>query len=231
MPHLEHDYYPYSPENERLEQLSARGECDIPRVINDYLLQTHGPALEIGGPTKQGYLLLNNVEFPNKLVISNAYPETEDVARMDVTTRLPFENSSLGCIISSCLPVVDLSNPLRDAREINLVIRSLNTLADDFTNSRYDRLPLDEFTNISPRTAFIKESCRVLETGGLLVIKSLLGSELRIINQLGFEELASVQFSSPKNDSIWIQKEYIFRLNNPNKYRAIGQAAINNALI
>ena len=227
----EHDNYPYEPAKHG--QLGSSEFCnnnEVTDVINTCLSNTKGLALEIGGPTEKGYLLLKNVEFPNKLVISNAYPEDEETACIDVTTRLPFEAGSVGCVISSCLPVVDLLNPLRDAREINLVLKNINLLADDVAIGKYDKLHSDAFANISPRIALIRESCRVLEDGGLFVIKSLLKSELKIIQELGFEEIASVKYSPLNNDSIWVQKEYVFRLDNSNKRRAIGKAALGEII-
>lgn len=223
----EHDSYPYIPAKCSQPELSEFCKnSEFTDVINDCLLNTKGLALEIGGPTKKGYLLLNNVKFPNKLVISNAYPENSETARMDVTTKLPFEDDSVGCVISSCLPVIDLSNPLRDAREINLVLRNINSLADDVSTGKYDKLHSEAFANISPRIALIRESCRVLEGDGLFVIKSLLKSELKIIQDLGFEEVASVQYSLSNNDSIWMQKEYVFKLSNFSKQRTVGKAAL-----
>lgn len=226
--HKEYFNYPY--ESSILTRSESCDHKNASEIINECLQKTTGLALEIGGPTEMGYELLKGVNFPNKLVISNAYPENGDYLAMDITENLPFENESLGCVISSGLPVVDLLNPIRDAHEVKLAVRVLNSLAERIGNG--DDAALDELanTNISPRVSLINEASRLLEDGGLLIIKSLLNSELKIINQLGFEEIISFDHESANYRSIWDQKEYVFRLNRSKHLRHFGCIAAKHCI-
>lgn len=220
--------YPFKSIDSKTPEILETRQNEFQGVINNYLEATRGVAVEIGGPTENGYRLLNGVYFKNGLIISNAYPETEDISRIDITASLPFENNSVGCVVSSCLPLIDLTNPLRDPREINVVIKKLDFLASNLSKGVFDNFSPDGLSSISPRTALIKEAHRVLEVGGLFIIKSLLDSELQIIKSLGFNEVASAEYSVSKPKTIWIQKEYAFRLEDPSRKITLGDLAIKN---
>lgn len=216
------EYFNYPYESSIVTQSESFNYKNTSVIINECLQKTTGLALEIGGPTETGYELLKGVSFPNKLVISNAYPENGDYLTMDITEKIPFDDKSLGCVVSSCLPVVDLLNPIRDAREIKVVVRELDLLAERIKSGDYAALNELINTNISPRISLINESSRLLEDGGLLIVKSLLNSELKIIDHLGFEEIVSVNHDLTDQNGMWNQKEYGFRLNRSKHLRYFG---------
>lgn len=221
--HKEYSQYPY-------ESTKVNFETDHynASLINECLSKTSGVALEVGGPTEKGYQLLKMVNFPNKLVISNAYPETDEIAKVDITKEIPFPNKSLGCVISSFLPIVDLANPLRDAREIKIVLRETKLLAEKMIDGVCDDFCSDGLVKVSPRLSFIREAYRVLEDDGILLIKGLTMSELKILDKLGFREVASAECSYINNpDNMWIQKEYAFCLNRLNDGSAIGKFVLD----
>jgi len=222
----EYDQYPFVPDNEYLGKLSIDTCNDgISAVLNDYLAQTKGPALEIGGPTRNGFKMLENIDFPNKLIISNISPENDDIANIDIM-NLPYENGSLGCIIASRLPISLLDTNC--VNDINNTINTIGLFADDVSKLKYDKLHDKEFIRISPRIALIAEASRTLERNGLLITKHLLQSELSLVRGLGFDLLYHIESSRNEHQDGWKRGEYVFQLKN-NDHLA-GVFAVKNCL-
>lgn len=215
MTFLEHDRYPYKPDDEYLKRLSIEVDNNVSDVINNYLLQTNGLALEIGGPTKTGFSVLEGVTFPNKLVISNVFPDDDSVADIDVTD-LPFNDNSLGCIIASRLPI---SFPDIDGfkEKPGLVLNNLDILAYDFKLGQYNKIRDERIVKSSPRIALAREARRTLECGGLLITKHLLENEIKIIEDLGFSMVYHIESFSGQQRDRWHRGEYVFRLDDMDK--------------
>lgn len=212
MGYKEYDHYPYNPDSEYLEKISVNSySIEVSANLNERLSQTKGPALEVGGPTKHGFKILEGVEFPNKLIISNILPENEDIANIDIMD-LPYDNESLGCIIASCLPISPLGEDCDNGIDSANII--INLFANDISNFRYDKLCDKEFIKISPRIALIAEASRTLERDGLLFTKHLLQSELNIIKDLGFDLLYFIKLSDYEQQCNWKRGEYVFQLKN-----------------
>lgn len=220
----EYDKYPYAPSSEYISRLAVESrDGEIFATLNDYLANTKGPALEIGGPTRSGFKVLENVDFPNKLIISNISPEDDDIANVDVM-NLPFEDGSLGCIIASRLPLslddTDCVNEIRATMDV------IDLLADEITNSRFDKLSDRDYINISPRIALIVEARSKLERNGLLVTKHLLDSELTLVKALGFDLLYHIGSANNLHEDDWRRGEYVFQYKGND--RMLGNISVKN---
>lgn len=205
----EYDKYPYVPDSEYTSRLAVESHDDeIFATLNDYLANTKGPALEIGGPTRNGFKILENVDFPNKLIISNISPEDDDTASIDIM-NLPFEDGSLGCIIASRLPLSLVDTDC--ANEIRATMNDIDLLVEEISNSRFDRLSDKSFVKTSPRIALIAEARSKLERNGLLITKHLLNSELTLVKALGFDLLYHIKSANDAHNDNWRRGEYVFQ--------------------
>lgn len=222
----EYDQYPYIPGNEYLGRLSIDVcNIEVASILNDYLAQTKGPALEIGGPTRDGFRILENIDFPNKLIISNVSPESDDIANIDIM-NLPYGDGALGCIIASRLPISLCDTNCTS--EINATMVAIGLLADDISKLKYDKFHDRDFIGTSPRIALIAEARRTLEVNGLLITKHLLRSELNLVKDLGFDLLYHIKSSKNEHNDDWQRGEYVFRLKD--NASLVGTAAVKTCI-
>ena len=100
--------------------------------LHETIQQTTSPLVELGGPTPQGYELVDFDNFPDKqILIINIDPQTvkrdldnrnysisPEKKRVDLqadATKLPFEDQSIGVLFASALPIDIHADIFRDA--------------------------------------------------------------------------------------------------------------------
>lgn len=152
---------------------------------------THGPVLEIGGPTMGGYHFLEGIKLPSKPLITN---NTKDNVPKDMRDQveqivdgrnLPFGSESQGIILMKSLDIAE-STPA-----------TINTpeFKDKFQRAELEmeRLALGvlEFKDVkdSLRAQIYTEVWRTLKKDGLFFTDGTL-KEVLALEKLGFELLA-----------------------------------------
>jgi len=128
--------------------------------INDIVINTDGPLIEIGGPTEGGYELIDVDALPKKLIVSN------------ISNNAPIYDSA-GELIEYYGRVDFLADgknmPIKDDSAAGVFMSGIPTKNDD--------------------KSFIKEAHRVLKNKGLLLIQGMGEINLDYIQQLGFNPL------------------------------------------
>lgn len=136
------------------------------------------PVVEVAGPTSAGYQSLQGVRFRTKPIITNRSSATRyvggstnpadfplsDRQNIDIVAdakQLPFTDESLGVIMASCLPKVNIFD---DSRNMSLeqMHGILASAAAELSQGNY---PASEVA-ISPRVGFWVEAARTLKRGG-----------------------------------------------------------------
>ncbi len=143
--------------------------------LEEEIKRRHGPLIEVGGPTKGGFELVDYSNLVDKIFISNVYPGCplydsqtgkllEYVGKIDFQAdarSLPFGDSSIGGLFASYLP--------------------------------------DEI-----REKVIYEAKRVLETGGLLIWQGGTEKDLKMAKKIGFTLMIySKHFHECDNTYTW----------------------------
>jgi hypothetical protein len=178
---------------------------DIAQTIHDL----QGPSAEIGGPSPLGYDALNDVEFPQKPLVTNiagsryngvAFTGGDTLAPIDKSyldaladsRHLPFKNESMAALFASYLPWDP--QEVRVPSEDEALKAYLKQKSEIFTNfiSKIPGHSLEELAQtpeaeFSPRIGMLLESARTLKPGGLVILSGPLEGDLKIAQQLGFK--------------------------------------------
>ena len=139
------------------------------------------PVIEVAGPTTSGYAVLDGLALFSKPIVTNIgssekYSEpgkfdqlTEnDKTMIDViasASHLPFPDRSLGILLGSCLPKIDL-RLLHDGRANEDQMNQMLKLVAERASAGLD---IEPWRDISPRVGFWLEAARTVRKGGLII--------------------------------------------------------------
>lgn len=168
-----------------------------------------GPILEIGGPSRKGYSLLQGKELPSKPIITNVRGSLLDSRGEDSLTaidrlvlralmdsrKLSVASDSLGMVLASCIDQTDKRTLSVKSRTAGLNKDEVWTLARQMGEQVYsDALNAIEHHDLtrlaqteSPRIGVLVQAARTLKRGGLLDMSSLWPQDIFIANALGLE--------------------------------------------
>lgn len=200
-----HRTYPIESSESWRELFGEEYAAHVRTVAQEAIAHTTGPAVEIGGPTSNGFVALDDLEFPHGLIVTNRYTsllaEGEQVDAMADVRHLPFSDGSLGCIITNALTrVPEEIAQSRDVdfsrfgkthwQDMNNFDLLLTPDHNERTSEAIERVGLwanQDVTDFSLRIALAKEARRTLEPGGVLITGEISEAERRLFNELGFE--------------------------------------------
>ncbi|MGH7157240.1 MAG: hypothetical protein ACREGG_03985 [Candidatus Saccharimonadales bacterium] len=162
--------------------------------LQQEILATSGPVLEIGGPTLVGYHFLDGVKLPSKPLITNSTKEwlPEDmrpyVEQILDGRHLPFEDATQGIALMKALNIAESTpetiNTMESDREFEVAEKEMDEIALgtlDFKDVKY-----------SLRAQVYPEIWRTLSSGGLFFTDGSL-SDAKALQRLGFEIVAYKQ--------------------------------------
>lgn len=164
------------------------------------LQKTTGPLLEVGGPSRSGFIVIDNLRLPNGLIVSNFEPVDGASLTADVR-NLPFVNRSLGGILMKGLtstPEVLVAEGRGDGYPRNSrALRDAGNMAylsyEAPRQNDYSAWSDPEIIGFSQRIALLREARRTIEPNGVLVIAGMSRGEIGLAEQLGFELQASTR--------------------------------------
>lgn len=190
--------------HDRRGDLLIDNEFDLQTTINTL----NAPALEVGGPTQDGFEVFEGISFPKKILISNLEPMTDkelhlrgisrEDARLDLaadTRSLPFANESLGIVMAHGMTkhseaVLSLEKYKQNGEKILAKLAVKGAIdSDEFQEEKE-----------SSRIGLLLESWRTLKEDGLLVLGSPDEQDLRLANALGFKLRAHTRLRPTRFD-------------------------------
>lgn len=184
---------------------SGQAYFEHPSVDVRALIETASkdPVVEIAGPSEDGYMYLKDAYLSSRPIITNiASSQTfsgpgkveeltdYDKEKIDIMLdggRMPFADRSLGMILASCLPILDMYNPTlfhHFSREA--ASRVLHRAASKIALGE-DASPEAE---LSPRVGLWLEAKRVLKDGGIFIYTGVHRHEVAMATALGFSVVA-----------------------------------------
>ncbi|HEY0964889.1 MAG TPA: hypothetical protein VGE13_00230 [Candidatus Saccharimonadales bacterium] len=156
------------------------------------LAHTNGVLLEIAGPTPGGFAALGKSKLPNGIVISNFEP-TEGASQIVDARNIPYPAHSIGGIAVSALTIMPEEIAKSKVETVAGfdpgVLKNLGNmivLLGCEEDKSYSRWNDPEILSYSQRLAMLREARLKLQPGGVLLVKQMLGGELRLAEQLGF---------------------------------------------
>jgi hypothetical protein len=161
------------------------------------IANVHGPIVEIGGPTEQGYRLLGDTAiFPSKPLITNVsgfFGNPECVDRLVDGTDMPYDDSSVGMFLASHLSPVD------SFKKNSTLVGDLDT--EESRNS-WDRLSDEEYAisladptykpKYNLRISVLKEMTRTLTANGLVLFEAIGQRDIEVAQAFGHRILQQV---------------------------------------
>ena len=209
----------------------ARG-FDLQSTID----QVKGTALEIAGPTSDGFDVLKGITFPERPIITNIGSATrpgigfESLTKLDKHavdiladgTMLPLADRSIGVLLISCVNILDLEglnidNSMPNERLLSYygeVYGSIIRKVEEGVK------PKDILSDAScrhfTRPLILLEATRVLKPGGIIIFKGPRLSDVELALSLGFE-IKEHSFLIPSSEErngqhIHLPREMIFQL-------------------
>lgn len=174
------------------------------------------PVVEIAGPSEGGYMYLKDARLSSRPIITNIassqtfsepgkVEELTDFDRENIDImldggRMPFADRSLGMLLASCLPLLDIHNPIlfhHLSRETGnrVLYRAASKIARG-EDASYE-------AELSPRVGFWLEAERVLKDGGVVIYTGTSWHDVTMATALGF----SVVAHSPLNFEQYIDEK------------------------
>jgi len=136
--------------------------------LQQKLYELPGPTIEIGGPTRDGYMLLDDIELPQPLFVSNIQTKQPviDPGELDFMAdgcKMPVADNSVGLVLGSGITGIseEYAQNRRPGRE--KVSLAAQQEYEDFIQGR------ELGTHFNQRIAIIKEVSRILVRGGLMI--------------------------------------------------------------
>ena len=185
-PSTESTYRKRTTRQERLAQATLRNEVQA-------LVDTaDAPFFEVAGPTRVGFTSLDGVTLRHGVTISNIYP-TAGVDVMADVRQLPLANKSIGGLLVSCLvkladsDCIDPWTGYVDTQAISGIYGVTYELYGNTLRGDYKDWHDKELHNYALRVALLSEARRVLQPGGLLIMRGTEDLELEVAHHLGFD--------------------------------------------
>jgi len=187
------------------------------------LRDTSGPLVEVGGPTTRGYISLDRVKLENGLIVLDVEQGMDGVDVVGDIRDFPFAGRSLGGIVMSALtriPEEIAKSPDRkmDVHLGNFAPHLMEEIGHRATLLMSERLEDysgwndPQIMNYSLRLAMLRESRRTIEPGGMLLVNTIGGDEIRLAGDLGFELVDTSVKDVSRSITDYNDGEFVFRL-------------------
>lgn len=159
------------------------------------------PIVELGGPTEDGYLMLEGVKLPSKPHITNVRRESvlssQLIDELVDASQMPYEDRSLGLVLMQGL----------DYTEKHAEI--VNTPKDDRA-TKQAKMELEQVASgaLKPEAAqgmrmkIYKEALRILTDGGLLIANGGI-NDIRALEKMDFELVSYDQEHLAKEEGLY----------------------------
>lgn len=165
---------------------------------------TQGPIVEIGGPTLEGYqfVKLLGCKLSSDPIISNISkrvtlnpfgenPQEYTVDEVVDVKNMPFENESIGMIITCSLPYSDSDL----FKEFSSPDKRQSYLKKNREKALYEYVDYDKSDNLESRhnlhIALIEGAAKALKTQGILIMEEALVEDLMVAESNNFSLLYS----------------------------------------
>lgn len=184
------------------------------RSVANFISTLSGPIVEIGGPTPEGYLFVDqlNCALPSKPIVTNISktitinpfgdnPQTYTVDEVVAVQSMPYTDDSIGMLIACALPIADSDK-----------FQSFNSSDDrrDYL-AQQKQQAIDEYASyesgkgftLNLHIALIEAARRVLLPDGLLVLEYGLVQDKQVAAANGM----LLRYESPTGDVYIFQKQ------------------------
>ncbi|HSW88995.1 MAG TPA: hypothetical protein VLG12_07575 [Candidatus Saccharimonadales bacterium] len=215
--------HPASEFNKRAHETTILSRWRLRSIAKNALKSTTGPLVEVGGPSKDGFMAIDNTSLPNGLIISNVEPGEVVGVQADVR-GLPFADKSLGGILMKGLTrkPEDIAQAPHEFPDLPAAFQPSTNKADSHLfrllacekENDYSAWNDPEIMNFSLRLAMLKEARRTLEPGGVLIANTLSGGEIRLAESLGFDIIGTTVDEINRKWIDYNMGEFVFKLSN-----------------